>query len=81
MTKTNDGGAAFPQSLAADGPFGGMTLRDWFAGQAIGAFIQRATSDKIVAGMLEEHIQAETLLARYAYDMADAMLVAREVKS
>ena len=29
--KINDGGPAFPQSLAAGGPFGGLTARDYFA--------------------------------------------------
>lgn len=82
--KPNDGGPAFPTTLdygeCGSQTIGGMTLRDWFAGQALGAFIQRVTSDKIVAGMLEEGIQAETLLARYAYDMADAMIAVREAK-
>lgn len=68
--KINDGGPAFPVTLDHRGCAGayGMTLRDWFAGQAIVGILSspEAPSDATIAG--------------YAYNLADAMIAAREVK-
>lgn len=55
-----DGGPAFP----SPGAFDGMSLRDWFAGQAI-------------SGAIGKFRVAQTA-AEYAYRVADAMLEARE---
>lgn len=69
MSEKNDGGAAFPTPVNIpaghyyQGP-GGMTLRDYFAGQ-------------FVAGRrmpIEDYEDA----ARNAYELADAMLTERE---
>ena len=67
MTTINNGGPAFPRH-AYDG-HDGMTLRDWFAGQAL-------------AGLLRDGIDVFGVYATAndAYKMADAMLAAREVK-
>lgn len=71
----NDGGPAFPLA-ASTMPNGehqwheyGMSLRDWFAGQAL-------------AGMLSnpECITGRPAVAVHAYGYADAMIAAREVK-
>jgi len=76
----NDGGSAFPEvetsySSRWDGDsggyantysVGGMTLRDWFAGQALVGII--------AGGKWVERVSAE------AYAYADAMLRAREGK-
>ncbi len=60
------GGAAFP--LESDyGSQSGMTLRDYFAGQAIVALAERAGKFDM------SHSQAE-----YAYRLADAMIAERE---
>lgn len=67
MTKIDDGGPAFPTSLSAEGPFGGMSLRDWFAGHALAGLIAQTTK----ADLAEE-------FARQAYVAADAMLEARK---
>ena len=74
--KPQDGGAAFAHS-GTDGPNGypgtppqaGMSLRDYFAGQAIAW-----------AGMKEWASYDEKHAAERAYRMADAMLAAREVQ-
>lgn len=58
---------AFPQSLASEGPFGGMTLRDWFAGQALA----------IMPALIPGYQGTADGLAREAYTLADAMLLAR----
>ena len=69
MSKINDGGPAFPESGERGKASGGegMTLRDWFAGQAlVGLSIRR-----------EGKCDADD--AENAYRLADAMLRAREV--
>ena len=78
--KINDGGPAFPTApaYAADGRtlsygFAGMTLRDWFAGQAVGSVMHMCAGDTLLPG---ESI--ETSFARKAYAIADAMLAERE---
>ena len=59
----NDGGPAFPREYVTNG-VPGMSLRDWFAGQAMAAFI--ASSE------MNGNDTAET-----AYAFADAMIAAR----
>jgi len=73
--KLNHGGPAFPSKINNDYEiafFPGMTLRDWFAGQAL-------------AGMLASRNPLGPRFhpaddAAYVYAVADAMLAAREVK-
>ncbi len=65
-----DGGPAFPCEWKDFSPTHGMTLRDYFAAKAM-------------QGMLCEHEQLpddNSTLARWSYDIADAMLAAREPK-
>lgn len=77
----NDGGAAFPiiedvecdSGYRADCLHEGMSLRDWFAGQAL-AVIASWPSNR--GGELPN-----TAIASFAYNLADAMLAAREAKS
>ena len=67
-TPSNDGGPAFPVMYCSEG----MTLRDWFAGQALVGMLQNYTTQKFGVG--------EETCARGAYEFADAMLAARERK-
>jgi hypothetical protein len=76
MSGLKDGGPAFPQQLSdgqrergcsADFGYGGMTLRDWFAGQALLC---------LGSGAAEAFGRQE--LAEHAYRIADAMLTERE---
>lgn len=60
-----DNPPAFPNSLGRDG----MTLRDYFAGQALIPVCQAVRG-------IEPAVPASEV-ARYAYGMADAMLRAR----
>jgi hypothetical protein len=69
MTTIDDGGPAFPRPMVAAAP--GMTLRDWFAGQALAGLLACGEAH-------DEHTDSVT--AGAAYKMADAMLKAREVK-
>lgn len=74
MSSINNGGPAFPRpyfehptngehSLAQEG----MSLRDYFAGQALGG---------IIASEGESRIPSD-IVAKRAYELADAMLTAR----
>jgi len=86
-----DGGSAFPKIgavLNVDNPqFNferwnrpGMSLRDWFAGQFAGT-LTKAMTIQIQSGNFTEpqyeHELAQ-LIARAAYEVADAMLAERE---
>lgn len=68
MSDHNDGGPAFP----VPGFDYGMSVRDWFAGQAL-AGIMAATSNVSNACSVGS-------AAGWAYEIADAMLAAREEK-
>ena len=73
--KINDGGPAFPHTTQWDGitpaiNHNGMTLRDYFAAAALKGQAHR---------FAHPHEYRE-LLAQDCYDIADAMLKAREAK-
>lgn len=73
MTKKNDGGAAFPMS---SGPTNyaehGMSLRDWFAGQAMSGLIGR------LEGKTDRLEEIGRVVSVAAYVIADAMLADRD---
>lgn len=73
-TPINDGGYAFPAATCGDWQ-NGMTLRDWFAGQAMAEIY--AARDTLSPSKSETIGQA---VSRNAYAMADAMIAAREAK-
>lgn len=65
----DDGGPAFPQtkeSYAIEAK--GMSLRDWFAGQALAWLVDKDTP----------HCDCLELVGEQAYEIADAMLKARQ---
>ena len=71
MSKINDGGPAFPRTGEGFGnpkyDTAGMTLRDWFAGQALNGFIVNA--------MMGDKTQKNlTDTAALAFAVADAMI-------
>jgi hypothetical protein len=66
------GGPAFPVSIPGCGDNGwqGMSLRDWFAGLAM---------QGMVASPASQYVQwSDQTVAGYAYNLADAMLAARD---
>jgi len=74
-TKRNDGGPAFPQPEINGDPInswargcGGLSVRDWFAGQALAGYCTRYNQPN--NGVPES-------VAEDAYTLADAMLKAR----
>lgn len=71
--KKADGGNAFPQAY---GVFPGMTLRDWFAGQALTGVLSHDSvvhQTALTSGLPE--LQAA---AAIAYGFADAMIKERD---
>ena len=72
-----DNPQAFPSAPDGIQPEYGMTLRDWFAGQAFGELIQLVSRGALAAEGDETNAQN---VARSSYEFADAMLAAREGK-
>ena len=68
MSKDTNGGPAFPVPLGAH--LDGMSLRDWFAGQALAGYLA-----SVEPGC--DALPVRDKLAVSMYDMADAMLKAR----
>lgn len=62
----DDGGPAFPNNDQNGCAFAGMTLRDWFAGQALAGMLDRAYGIPVFT------------IAKRSYELADAMLDVRE---
>ena len=58
---------AFPQSLASEGPFGGLTKREWFAGMALAAIIREGNPSQGVGTTFD-------MMAQDAFRFADAMI-------
>ena len=73
VSKHNNGGPAFPETFIHDP---GMTLRDWFAGQALGWML--ACAREYWDTHTGEPVQGCVAYAASAYAMADAMLAERD---
>lgn len=70
---SNDGGPAFPNGIYQEG----MSLRDWFAGQALVGILAEPTDAEGYAVAKEA---VPDVCAADAYAIADAMIAAREGK-
>ncbi len=95
-TPINDGGPAFPVQIdtvahytESSGEVGGiatvvkhsgMSLRDWFAGQALAGLLASHRQGDNWPGKpaARQGVEPQHVIARGAYDIADAMLAARE---
>ncbi len=73
----NDGGPAFPygQKNFTERSSEGITLRDYFAGQAIGAIIAATRAEEIAKLGKDEFLR---LMSLAAFNTADAMIAERE---
>ena len=83
MTDKHDGGPAFPVTFTdGDGnsvAIPGMSLRDWFAGQAMQAFAgQPETMGRAMKSMGMDLGRIGEAISKAAYATADAMLAERE---
>jgi len=76
----NDGGQAFPHGNPTHGGDTGMSLRDWFAGQATEQDVQNHIGESVthLSGATYRNTTRTREEAKYAY--ADAMLAARAKK-
>lgn len=79
MSATNDGGPAFQRAVLFDQTViegQGMTLRDYFAGQALAGDL---ASQNALCGVFHNDVTNPILLERaeFFYRLADAMLQAR----
>ena len=84
--RRDDGGAAFPGGTIKEDaqrvedfclPYhGGMSLRDWFAGQALNGLVSRETDD-VIADVLQRRAYP-LVWAKVAYRAADALLAERQ---
>lgn len=82
MSKANDGGPAFPTDGEYAGFQSGMSIRDWFAGQAMNALMSALhSSENTAKALLKEATRLkespEQFIAITAFEYADAMLAAR----
>jgi hypothetical protein len=77
MSKIDDGGPAFPTEPNRFYFHHGMSLRDWFAGQALIGLLPSIAHSNFV-GTAEPN--DNSLFANVAYALADAMLEARKVQ-
>jgi len=71
MSGVNDGGPAYPVICEEWPNQPGMTLRDWFAGQALAYWIKHQMENDC-------YPKNEPLAERWAYDTANKMLAERE---
>lgn len=79
MTKNDksvdDGGPAFPESNSMGVMQHGMSLRDWFAGQALAGLMANSDCDH---GAIRDSDESRKTLAETMFALADAMLRARK---
>ncbi|OGB70440.1 MAG: hypothetical protein A2486_07150 [Burkholderiales bacterium RIFOXYC12_FULL_65_23] len=84
MSNINNGGPAFPiplhpgQTYTAHALCDGMTLRDYFAAKVLPSVYSSAMDDAAAGSRLFHNPDWRIGLAIDAYEMADAMLRARE---
>lgn len=81
MSTPNDGGPAFP-NVPSDPGYTlwdqGMSLRDWFAGQALNGLLSNLLALTDVQRNQYPNDRLEELAATLSFEAADAMLKARE---
>lgn len=67
---------AFPRAPGA--PDTGMSMRDWFAGQALAGFIaQTLWGDELAIRLNRHEVSIAHTTASFSYALADAMLTER----
>lgn len=88
MSKIETGGPAFPTGDMVESDqkgmlhgypisSAGMTLRDYFAGQALAGLFSYIDSETLHRVAASQQVSGHVIVCRMAYDYADAMLAAR----
>lgn len=72
--KVGDGGAAFPTGSPEHGGSSGMTLKQYFAGQALAGLNIEEWIDKALEDDSMGTAKAYGSIARYTHGVADAMI-------
>lgn len=80
MTKRDDGGPAFGHGNHEQGGDPGMSLRDWFAGQALVGLLPAEEIAREEDSPIDRCATAREF-AEASYEIADAMLTAREKRN
>lgn len=84
MSTREDGGPAFPApAYAANITDKGMTLRDYFAGQALTSVLSSSGDlqtyyDYVMGSKGDNDIPSPDAMSKYSYEIADAMIAARK---
>lgn len=82
MTQKPDGGPAYPATETHEyfGDHGhiGMSLRDYFAGQALAGIMERMMQQVDAGHHNSDAAEIEKGIAILSYSLADAMIAARE---
>lgn len=74
----NDGGPAFPVDKINAAIHDGMSLRDYFAAKAMAAWITSPTISQLQTTCIKTDLIPSQAISKMAYEIADAMLAARE---
>ena len=79
MTNTvKDGGPAFPSSTGNQLQHGQLSVRDWYAGMALQGLLA-CPHGQIINGEMHESVTPKQI-SLISYEVADAMIAAREGK-
>ena len=78
MSKDNSG-PAFPHHFTQDsvGDCAGMSLRDWFAGQALAGLMANSAELRNITTPMQTQREADLSIAQAIYELADAALAER----
>jgi hypothetical protein len=81
MSKINDGGPAFPLPVSTDGSaacwnqHGGLSVRQWYAGQALAGFTAQVDNRACRPDEHEQKLKEWAASdAAYCFSLADAMI-------
>lgn len=77
MSKIEDGGPAFPVPQVTGTGSRGMSLRDWFAGQALEGLFAAEANPRTGVEVEPFNSKHCPWFAQLAYELADAMLKER----